>query len=922
MILDYNYHKQKRQFSISYVTENGGKSILRYNVNRFKSFVEDPNGEYENWNGNKCAIRMVDKPGWTEYKTFLEELPERDKKLIFAKNNPQLYTFDIEVKIEPDVFPEPEQAAFPILTISIVNENLDAVVLGIKDLSDPDRLQRRYEEWLNTVDFYVKLGLPKPKASYVYFNTEGEMLRYFLEQIVAKTPVLAGWNSLGFDWYYIQNRCKIYYPDISFNSCSIDRTMGFKQIQDFKGNKIRLNTPNHTLVLDMMDIIGTFDMFVMPIKESLALDYISTESIGVGKIKYDGDLQRLYEQDYSTYVFYNLIDSVLVQLINKRFRTLQVLYNQSLICHNRISAAFSKIAATESLFFNYWYKNGIKIVPSERFSGERGTLVGAYVRQPTPGKHKLVCCNDFSGLYPAVIISCNFSVENYMGSVSDGTFTEDQLDRYRKDPMYFVSVNGSVYKNDKDYAFKAIQLDLRKSRSKTKYLSKSLDATVMSDMEHIKGGSKPKNQTYTEDQIAAMKDLGFDVKCTNDLYKVDLAEFERKMKLEINFMVVDEQAYKLLGNSGYGGSSHVAFEWFNINLANDITAEARNLIHKMEKHIPEHFQGNWYKMTDLHKTLNIKLKKNFNQNNVTPLISIVYGDTDSLYMSYSGMLDSIDGSEKWTDRQKTEFLVNLNTKYLNGHNKQYMTEYYRSRNARNVDTDMVHEFELETIALSGVWLDVKKRYAQMLLWKDGKFFDEGEYPLKAKGIETTKSSYPAPARKILKNLMHKLLSYDGADIHHVLNKMMQEGKQEWMNIPVESISPAISVNNYNKYIISDDDPTIGIQCEKATPFAVRGLAYYNWLRQTKHLKGDPIYGGKLKYYIVKEFRKKKKADQDMIFTFMPSELPAWAEQYAPVDREALFKKCVLDPMNRILSAIGHKELTSSGYINIDLFEML
>ena len=30
-----------------------------------------------------------------------------------------------------------------------------------------------------------------------------------------------------------------------------------------------------------------------------------------------------------------------------------------------------------------------------------------------------------------------------------------------------------------------------------------------------------------------------------------------------------------------GGSSHQAFFWFNMDLANDITGEARNLIHKI-----------------------------------------------------------------------------------------------------------------------------------------------------------------------------------------------------------------------------------------------------------------------------------------------------------------------------------------------------
>ncbi len=613
MILDYNYNKNKKQLTFSYINENGAKELLRYNVSRFKSFIETPSGKYTNWNGKPCDIRMVDKPGWTEFKTFIEELPQGDKLKLFGKCNPRLYAFDIEVEVDPMEFPEPSEAKFPILTISLVNDNLDAVVLGTKKLDDPGRLQQRYEEWLDSVDFYKKLGLRKPVAKYIYFESEHDMLEYFLRQIVAKAPVIAGWNSLGFDWHYIMNRIKFFYPNISFNQCSIDWTMKFKNIQDFKGNKVRLSVPNHTLVLDMMDIIGTYDMAVMPIKESLALDYIATESIGTGKIKYNGDLQHLYNTDYATYVFYNLIDSVLVQLIDKRFKTLDILYTQSLICRNQIATAFSKIAITESMFFNYFFENNIKVVPSEGFHGERPDLLGAYVRQPTPGKHLFSCCNDFASLYPSVIITCNLSIENYIGSLRDGTFNEYELERFKSDPQYFVSVNGCVYKNDNDYSFKNIQWGLKKLRGQTKYLSKKLDATVMSDLDHMFKNRQPSTTPYPEDVQEALKELGYACVSSADLPKYDMAELYRKIGDEITFMTCKEQAIKHIMNSMYGGSSHVAFEWFNIDLANDITGEGRNLIHIMEHHIPQYFQDNWRNMTDLHAKIGISLKKEFMQ---------------------------------------------------------------------------------------------------------------------------------------------------------------------------------------------------------------------------------------------------------------------------------------------------------------------
>lgn len=299
----------------------------------------------------------------------------------------------------------------------------------------------------------------------------------------------------------------------------------------------------------------------------------------------------------------------------------------------------------------------------------------------------------------------------------------------------------------------------------------------------------------------------------------------------------------------------------------------------------------------------------------------VAGDTDSIYFCYEGLLNTIEGIENMSITDKTRIIEQLNTKFLNQHNKEVMTEYYRSRNVRNVDTDMVHEFELETISYSEVRLDVKKRYSQMLVWKDGKYFDEDALKSKTRGLEMVKASYPSLSRKILTKLTKTFLLTEGPDLIHILNQIMQDGKQEWMGADVEQISPAISVNDYAKYIKSDNDPRTGVQEFKGCPFAVRGLAYYNWLRQTKNLPGDPLYGGKMKYYIVKSMNgKRRKSDKDVIFTFQPSALPDWAEQYAPIDRNALFQKCVIDPFNRILQAAEMKQLNINGSIEINLFD--
>lgn len=675
MILDYAYDSRKKNFSISYIREDGMKSLLNFNVSRFKAFYKTPTGRYKNWDGSNCDERWTDRPSKFEYKTFMKELDSKYKSLLAGKYNPKLYTFDIETMVVDGEFPEPSEAKFPITTISIANPNCDVIILGTRVLDEAGQeyLQNEFSKYVKDTKFFHTLGLKPPTIKYVHFVSEEAMLRYFLKNIVSKVPVLGGWNSLLFDWQYIQNRVRFYYPDISLASCSTSYTTHRKNYKDKKEQTVTLTLPDHTLIVDMMDVIDQFDMVVMPIKDSLSLDYIATESIGANKIKYDGSLNDLYNNDYAKYVFYNAIDSFLVQLIDRKFKTLNIICTQSLVCHEKIESCFSKIAITEAMFWHYFYDSGIKCVYENKEDVERGRLIGAYVRIPTPGKHNLICCNDFASLYPSTIITCNLSIENFIGTFYDeealkpfkenptkyivvganvhknkGTLAkpelgdfiaryllEDELDVYRRDPRYFVSVNGSVYKNEKDYSFRCIQSKLKSDRNVSKYLAKQLEAEVITDIEHMRKGYTMKDKAYPENIVHAIAGLGYQVNMLSDMMVWDgptLDEFERKLKNEITYLTSAEQAYKLIGNSMYGGSSHVAFFWFNMALANDITGEARNIIHKMESHIPEYLKKAWPSMREFHKKHNIELDEKFVEsvlNGDKSFVSIAYGDTDS-----------------------------------------------------------------------------------------------------------------------------------------------------------------------------------------------------------------------------------------------------------------------------------------------------
>lgn len=982
MILDYAYSDRFRRLDLSYIDDNGAKKLLQFNINRFKTFYKTPSGKFDSWDGSKCDVRWTEKPSGFDLKYYFKEMDNRYKLLIEKKTFPKVYTFDIETWVpDDDEFPNPAEAKFPITTISIVSPDMNCIVLGTRELNDDELkyVDDSFHNYLNNTKYFKELKLPKtPEFRYIKFDSEEDMLRFFLKNIVAKAPILTGWNCIFFDWYYITTRIKNYFPGISIKSASCTGVIEMKRYTDVRGDQIMLPMPQHTLILDMMQIIKDEDYAVLPIKESLSLDYISHESMGINKIEYEGRLQDLYNKDYPKYVYYNAIDSILVQLIDYRFRTLDHIYLYSLYCTEKIGRCFSKIAVTEALVFQDFYDHGLKICYERKDDVERGRLIGAYVKIPIPGLHQFVCCNDFASLYPSTIRTCNLSFENYVGAYYNeeelnkyrnssryivigpnvhenagtparpeigrliGTFLDDAyLDKFRKDKNYFVSVNGSVYKNDKDYAFRRIQATLKANRDISKYLSKQLDAEIMLDIEHVLNDRKINNRKYDDNIQKAISKVGLNISCSDELYgftKDELKNFYHDLRKEIVYYTCHEQAMKYLMNSMYGGSSHVSFYWFNMNLANDITGESRNLIHKMEHHIPEWFANYWVKATDLHKQLGIEVDEQQAMkvlDEVEPIsaekdpdafhgksfVTVVYGDTDSLYLSYNQLIKSIKGYENMSIADKRDIIVKLNTTFLDGHNREYIADYYNTRFGKSV-----HNFELETLSLAGIWGDVKKRYAQILLWKDGKIFDLDKLKLKVKGLEVVKSSFPKLSRDMLGRLFFFMLKNAGdSNLIHRLNQETMKMKHEWEEADIESISGSVKVNNYFKYVADDTgmyviyntyDPKTHDPI-KTAPWNVRALATYNQLRNFNHLPGEPIYGGLVKWYIIKSSIKKD--DQLDYFVYQSSDLPKWSQQYAPIDRITMFQQTVLDPINRMLESNHMPTLNKDGSIQLSLF---
>jgi len=444
MILDIE-NRYDNSLRISYFDKDGNVKVSDYKVEDLSDWKicsetdknKDPH--FRNWDGKpvkKVKSKYLNK--WSVYE-FIQNNSDIDE--LSALNFPKVYSIDIETEVI-DGFPNPDVARERITTIAIAMENKRVMVLGWK----PIEQSQQKEIYDNVRNHLKKYG--EWEFKYVCFEDEYNMLYTFIKKLLPTFSLVTGWNYMGFDWKYIYNRCK---------------KLGINAAMASVSEKVnRDNIPLHIAMIDYMEIYKRFDRTVA-VKENNTLDFVSEQVLGINKIKYNGTLQELYENDYDKYVFYNAVDAALVVLIHEKLATLNAVLSVSVLCNISLYKSTSAVNITEAFLWKKYYENGM-VVGDEYIKPEMGQgYEGAYVKEPQVGYYKGAACFDFASLYPSIMRQINISPESFIKK----EFNQEKLEEYRKDPSKIVSVTGAVY-HKKDSAMKEILTELYAERKKHK----------------------------------------------------------------------------------------------------------------------------------------------------------------------------------------------------------------------------------------------------------------------------------------------------------------------------------------------------------------------------------------------------------------------------------------------------------------------
>lgn len=503
MILDQTWNKKDQKLTISYIDKQGKRQFFQKYMHHIKTYEYDDNGEFDTWNGKKCNKVYKDTINYTpnlfDILEFMYELPEDLNKAFHAQYFPKIYTFDIETEVDNE-FPDPNIAKQKVTSLSLVGPDLSCIVYGLNNLSESqiELFRQRYLDWINNNEF-AKFILKdrKPKVLYHYFESETQLIEHFFTVLLPKIACLAGWNSYGFDYCYLVNRAeRLFGKGVTYNmikKSSPTGEIGKVSWETAGGKKSNAPAPHHSIVLDYMEIVKKYDYTLRPY-ESYSLDWVSNKAINAHKIKYNGTLQQLYERDPEWYYFYNAIDSLLVMLIHYKLKSIESPCAVSSVTLIPLLDSFGQVKLTEAGVFEEFYNDNKKVVYDiNEIDRVKVAYEGAFCGC-VPGRYEFTVCDDFASLYPSQVQTCNLSFENFMenkvGPDSLGRYTKmpwlpEELEAFKKDPKYFVTVMGNVYKNDKDYAFKRLQRNRKKKRDFYKYTGQRIDSELLVEINRL-----------------------------------------------------------------------------------------------------------------------------------------------------------------------------------------------------------------------------------------------------------------------------------------------------------------------------------------------------------------------------------------------------------------------------------------------------
>jgi len=658
------------------------KGLLYFNYTPY-AYRRDSNGKFASLYGDK-----------------LSKITE------FTKNDPDLFESDVAetTRILVDMYHESDIISKGIVTMAFDIEV--EMITGTPDATEGNNEITSIAYHDSATNHYTMLVLDKQKKlknrttdnkTIVSCSDEKTLLLKFLAGIEEIQPhIMTGWNCDAFDIPYLHNRIK--------------RVLGKKQAHRMSPINEMYFSPYRNRwsiagisVLDYMTVYKKFSYKELP---SYALNAVCMTELGRGKVEYEGNLDDLMENDIETFIEYNITDVELVLELDKKLQYIDLVRGICHVGHVPYEDFIYSSKYLEGALLSYLKNVGNVVAPNKpadrqermaelRESGEQG-FIGAFVKDPIPGRYEWMYDLDLTSLYPSIIMTLNISPETKIAKIDNWSaedFIRGNTDEY--------SVAGEIVSKEK----------LKSFLDKYKYTVASNGVMYSSD----KVGLIPAILSDWFDKRVEYKD---EMKRWGKEGDTEKYEFYKKRQL----------VQKILLNSLYGVLGLPAFRFYDIDNAEAVTLSGQTVIKKTEA------------------AINMK----YNKELMTDGIDYVqYVDTDSVFVSCLPLVKNRFPDIDTNDIElMTPKIYEIATEV-----QDYVNEFYNVFAKKVFNTDK-HRLEIkqEMIGRTGFW-QKKKRYALWIISDNGVPMDK----LEVKGLDIVRSSFPKSFQKFMKAVLIDIL---------------------------------------------------------------------------------------------------------------------------------------------------------------------
>ena len=599
-----------------------------------------------------------------------------DSYEVYDEVNERWYPVSRAPQRNPGGFPNAQNADYEITSISCkVFGRPQKVTFGTKEYKVKDKDQ-----------------------IYNWCKDEAELLVKFIDFVRLVDPdALTGWNIDWFDIPYIVNRCRKILGDKVTNRLSPFHAHTDRCISEYFLDKDKTEKGYRIFGITNLDYMDMYKGYNPSKHDSYALDFISEVELKEKKLDYSefDDLMDLYRRDYERFIDYNERDVYLVERLDQKKQFIRLVITIVLMTKSRYQERDGKVKLWDNLIYNLLRDEGIVIPPAVPKPSR--TIIGAYVKEPTPAKYRWVASLDLTSLYPSICMMFNMSPETLMreeqGQLDwvERLLKGEDLAADCREKGWAMAANGSAYRQD-------VQ------------------------------GVLPKGMKYVFDTRKAQKNLMLDFKREKEAYLASGGKVgsEEYLRLENLIAAADatQGAMKVLANSGYGASANKGFRYFNLSIAEGITLTGQLGIQ---------YIGNM---------MNRYLNKKFG----TDKDYVITSDTDSAYIQLDNLPSDPTNIQQSVD-EIDNFLEKEFTPFINAAYQKLSDRLGAKKN--------LLDMKREAIADVGIFRG-KKNYV-LRVW-DNEHVRYNEPVLKMTGIETARSDKPMIVRKKLERDLEILLT--------------------------------------------------------------------------------------------------------------------------------------------------------------------